>query len=122
MRARRPNAVRAVHAADHETRNGAHPAGDLAAPGHARGGRAGQDAPRGPVQVSFHRYRTAGRDRGTMARSQVEGRRAMRIVVASVYVDDQAKALEFYTKVLRFVKKADIPLGPGGRWLTVVSP
>jgi catechol 2,3-dioxygenase-like lactoylglutathione lyase family enzyme len=46
----------------------------------------------------------------------------MMIVVTSVYVDDQARALDFYTKVLRFVKKTDIPLGAGGRWLTVVSP
>jgi catechol 2,3-dioxygenase-like lactoylglutathione lyase family enzyme len=45
----------------------------------------------------------------------------MRIVVTSVLVDDQAKALTFYTDVLGFVKKADIPLGDA-RWLTVVSP
>ena len=45
----------------------------------------------------------------------------MRIVVTSVLVDDQAKALAFYTDVLGFVKKADIPLGEA-RWLTVVSP
>ncbi len=45
----------------------------------------------------------------------------MRIVVTSVYVDDQAKALAFYTDVLGFVKKEDIPFGES-RWLTVVSP
>jgi catechol 2,3-dioxygenase-like lactoylglutathione lyase family enzyme len=45
----------------------------------------------------------------------------MRIVVTGVYVDDQAKALAFYTDVLGFVKKQDIPLG-AARWLTVVSP
>ena len=45
----------------------------------------------------------------------------MKIVVTSVLVDDQAKALAFYTNVLGFVKKADIPAG-GARWLTVVSP
>ncbi|HEX7049359.1 MAG TPA: VOC family protein [Longimicrobiales bacterium] len=45
----------------------------------------------------------------------------MRIVVTSVLVDDQEKALKFYTEVLGFVKKADIPLGEA-RWLTVVSP
>jgi catechol 2,3-dioxygenase-like lactoylglutathione lyase family enzyme len=45
----------------------------------------------------------------------------MRIVVASVYVDDQAAALDFYTGVLGFVKKRDIPMG-NARWLTVVSP
>lgn len=46
----------------------------------------------------------------------------MIINVCSVYVDDQAKALGFYTGVLGFVKKTDIPLGGGASWLTVVSP
>jgi catechol 2,3-dioxygenase-like lactoylglutathione lyase family enzyme len=45
----------------------------------------------------------------------------MRIYVTSVLVDDQDKALRFYTDVLGFVKQADIPLGEY-RWLTVVSP
>ena len=45
----------------------------------------------------------------------------MKITVTSVLVDDQAKALAFYTDVLGFVKKADVPLGEH-RWLTVVSP
>ncbi|WP_328413216.1 VOC family protein [Nocardia sp. NBC_00403] len=45
----------------------------------------------------------------------------MRINVTSVLVDDQAKALRFYTDVLGFTKKTDIPLGEA-RWLTVVSP
>jgi catechol 2,3-dioxygenase-like lactoylglutathione lyase family enzyme len=45
----------------------------------------------------------------------------MRIHLASVLVDDQAKALAFYTGVLGFEKKADVPLGEH-RWLTVVSP
>ena len=45
----------------------------------------------------------------------------MRITLTSVLVDDQAKALHFYTEVLGFVKKHDIPLGED-RWLTVVSP
>ncbi len=45
----------------------------------------------------------------------------MRIVVTSVLVDDQEKALRFYTDVLGFVKKNDIPMGEA-RWLTVVSP
>ena len=44
----------------------------------------------------------------------------MRINLTSVLVDDQAKALRFYTEVLGFVKKAEIPLGEA-RWLTVVS-
>jgi catechol 2,3-dioxygenase-like lactoylglutathione lyase family enzyme len=45
----------------------------------------------------------------------------MRITVASVLVDDQDKALTFYTEVLGFVKKTEVPLGEA-RWLTVVSP
>lgn len=45
----------------------------------------------------------------------------MKIVITSVFVDDQAKALAFYTSRLGFVKKHDIPLGEY-RWLTVVSP
>jgi len=45
----------------------------------------------------------------------------MRIRLTSVLVDDQEKALQFYTGVLGFVKKMDIPMG-AARWLTVVSP
>ena len=45
----------------------------------------------------------------------------MRINLAGVLVDDQEKALRFYTDVLGFVKKHDIPMGED-RWLTVVSP
>ncbi|KUI30266.1 VOC family protein [Mycobacterium sp. GA-2829] len=45
----------------------------------------------------------------------------MRINLASVLVDDQDKALRFYTDVLGFVPKHDIPMGPA-RWITVVSP
>ena len=45
----------------------------------------------------------------------------MKLSVMSVLVDDQAKALRFYTEVLGFEKKAEIPLGEHS-WLTVVSP
>ncbi|MFJ8439480.1 VOC family protein [Kitasatospora griseola] len=45
----------------------------------------------------------------------------MRIWITSVFVEDQEKALRFYTEVLGFVKKHDVPLGGGARWLTVVS-
>ena len=45
----------------------------------------------------------------------------MKIVVTSVFVDDQDKALKFYTDVLGFVKKHEVPLGQF-RWLTVVGP
>ncbi len=45
----------------------------------------------------------------------------MKISLASVLVDDQDKALRFYTDVLGFRKKTEVPLGEA-RWLTVVSP
>lgn len=45
----------------------------------------------------------------------------MRITITSVLVDDQQKALAFYTEVLGFLKKADTPVGEAS-WLTVVSP
>ena len=45
----------------------------------------------------------------------------MKIKLTSIYVDDQEKALRFYTEVLGFVKKADVSQGPF-RWLTVGSP
>ncbi|MFE2037243.1 VOC family protein [Streptomyces scopuliridis] len=45
----------------------------------------------------------------------------MKIHLSSVFVDDQDKALRFYTDVLGFVKKTEVPLGED-RWLTVVSP
>ena len=45
----------------------------------------------------------------------------MKIKLTSVSIDDYDKALKFYTDVMGFVKKRDIPLGAGARWLTVVS-
>jgi catechol 2,3-dioxygenase-like lactoylglutathione lyase family enzyme len=45
----------------------------------------------------------------------------MKIIVTSVLVDDQQKALRFYTQVLGFTPKEDVPMGQF-RWLTVVSP
>ncbi|MTT32650.1 VOC family protein [Terrilactibacillus sp. BCM23-1] len=45
----------------------------------------------------------------------------MRIVVTSIFVQDQDKALEFYSEKLGFVKKEDVPAGEY-RWLTLVSP
>ncbi len=45
----------------------------------------------------------------------------MKIKLTTVYVDDQDKALRFYTQVLGFVKKTDVSNGPY-RWLTVASP
>ena len=46
----------------------------------------------------------------------------MKIKLTSVSIDDYDKALKFYTEVMGFVKKHDIPLGDGARWITVVSP
>ena len=45
----------------------------------------------------------------------------MHIKLTSIIVDDQKKALNFYTDILGFLKKMDIPIGPDHRWLTVVS-
>ncbi|MFQ5907495.1 MAG: VOC family protein [Thermoplasmata archaeon] len=45
----------------------------------------------------------------------------MKITLSSVFVDDQDKALQFYTEVLGFVKKQELPVGEF-KWLTVVSP
>jgi predicted enzyme related to lactoylglutathione lyase len=46
----------------------------------------------------------------------------MKIKLTSVSIDDYDRALKFYTEILGFLKKKDIPLGPGARWITVVSP
>ena len=46
----------------------------------------------------------------------------MKIKLTSIMVDDQNKALKFYTDVFGFVKKHDIPVGGEYRWITVVSP
>lgn len=46
----------------------------------------------------------------------------MKIVITNVFVDHQEKALTFYTQVLGFTKKTDIPLGDENRFLTVIGP
>jgi catechol 2,3-dioxygenase-like lactoylglutathione lyase family enzyme len=46
----------------------------------------------------------------------------MKISLTSVSIEDYDKALHFYTQILGFLKKRDIPLGAGARWITVVSP
>jgi catechol 2,3-dioxygenase-like lactoylglutathione lyase family enzyme len=46
----------------------------------------------------------------------------MKIKLASVPIDDYDKALKFYTEVMGFQLKRDMPLGDGARWITVVSP
>ncbi len=45
----------------------------------------------------------------------------MKIKLTSVMVNDQARALDFYTNILGFVKKNDVPIGDA-RWLTLISP
>lgn len=45
----------------------------------------------------------------------------MQIKITGVLVDDQEKALQFYTNILGFIKKTDVPVGEH-RWLTLVSP
>jgi predicted enzyme related to lactoylglutathione lyase len=45
----------------------------------------------------------------------------MKVKVLSIPVQDQEKALKFYTEILGFIKKVDIPLSEGNRWLTVVN-
>jgi predicted enzyme related to lactoylglutathione lyase len=46
----------------------------------------------------------------------------IKIKLTSVSIDDYDKALKFYTEVMGFQQKRDIPLGEGARWITVVSP
>ena len=46
----------------------------------------------------------------------------MRVSVLSIPVRDQEKALQFYTEKLGFLKKKDLPLEGGNRWITLVSP
>jgi len=55
----------------------------------------------------------------SLKKSGKEG--SMKIKLSSVFVENQAKALKFYTDILGFVKKTDLPVGKF-RWLTVVSP
>ena len=66
----------------------------------------------------FYENRTNIFDR---ANSIEEMKASIKIKLASVFVDDQEKALKFYTEILGFQKKADTPVGKF-RWLTVVSP
>ncbi len=53
--------------------------------------------------------------------TNVIGGKPLKIKMTSIYVNDQEKALHFYTDILGFVKKADVSQGPY-RWLTVASP
>src|ERR1700730_4359236 len=70
--------------------------------------------------IDQHERKGRRSERGS-ARECDNAREPMKIKLTSVYVDDQEKALRFYTEVLGFVKKADFSQGPF-RWLTVASP
>jgi predicted enzyme related to lactoylglutathione lyase len=70
--------------------------------------------------IDQHERKGRRSERGS-AREYDNAREPMKIKLTSVYVDEQEKALRFYTEVLGFVKKADFSQGPF-RWLTVASP
>jgi predicted enzyme related to lactoylglutathione lyase len=72
-----------------------------------------------PSTSTKTKRKTRRRRRGPTA--NVTRRNEMKIKLTSVYVDDQDKALRFYTEVLGFTKKTDFSQGPY-RWLTVASP
>jgi catechol 2,3-dioxygenase-like lactoylglutathione lyase family enzyme len=83
-------------------------------------------SPRGPAlrrqgRYKFHHLDTTPLEAILEGGDQPAEGKHMRIYMTSVLVDDQDKAQRFYTDVLGFVKKTDIPLGEA-RWLTVVSP
>ncbi len=73
-----------------------------------------------PPTSTQTKRKTKGRRRGPN-RERHKRRNEMKIKLTSVYVDDQDKALRFYTEVMGFVKKTDFSQGPY-RWLTVSSP
>lgn len=58
---------------------------------------------------------------GTTYRTDTKEAKGMKIIVTSLFVQDQDKALKFYTEKLGFVKKDDVPAGEF-RWITLVSP
>jgi predicted enzyme related to lactoylglutathione lyase len=76
------------------------------------------------LQWTIHLQALSGGQPGTFERTGRGGERKridMQLKLTSVFVDDQEKALKFYTDVLGFQKKHDFSNGPY-RWLTVVSP
>src|SRR3954471_19236720 len=95
------------------------PPGDIAAPRPAGGRGPDRHAARGPLQVPRPPDGRARVARRPLAGATGKGA-AMRVNLASVLVDDQDKAERFYTSVLGFRKKTEIPMGRH-RWLTVVS-
>src|SRR5262245_36239479 len=119
-RAERPDAVRDLLPARHQASARLVPPGHLPAPRRSRGRGLDQERAPGAVQVPRARHHAARANRRQVAPNRTRGGR-MRINLTSVLVDDQDKALRFYTDVLGFEKKTEIPLGPQHRWLTVVS-
>src|SRR5262249_32468701 len=71
--------------------------------------------------IDQHKQKRRQRRRRRGANREDDKENEMKIKLTSLYVDDQEKALRFYTEVLGFVKKADFSQGPF-RWLTVASP
>src|SRR5260221_14329766 len=71
--------------------------------------------------ISPHQRKVRRRENDAPKPRTTKRRNEMKIKVTSVYVDDQDKALRFYTDVLGFAKKTDFSQGPY-RWLTVASP
>src|ERR671911_3136207 len=119
---RRPTVVRDLRSPCGRPRHEPHEAGDLQAPGGAGEGRSRGRSLGGPHEVAFQQtVGTLALAQRVVEQAQAERRSRMRIVVTSVFVEDQEKALCFYTEVLDFQKKTDVPVGEY-RWLTVVSP
>src|SRR5499433_3193732 len=92
-----------------------------------RGGNIGAGFPRLKEEIITDRDRLQQLDLSCSTAKTIrferydKRRNEMKIKLTSVYVDDQDKALHFYTEVLGFAKKADFSQGPF-RWLTVTSP
>ena len=107
-------------AADHDI--ALHATGDLTAPRGARGRRSRAGASRRPLQVPLHRHGPAVGGGVPMAAARGALPMTIRIHLTSVFVDDQERALRFYTDVLGFEPRSDVPLGNGDRWLTVAPP
>src|SRR5262245_42070202 len=101
--------------------------GDLPAPRRAGSRRSGCDETRRSVQVPLPRHQAAPAHPGSLGRARKSRRAsrttkngaAVRIYISSVFVDNQEKALAFYSGILGFIKRTEVPLGEH-RWLTVV--
>src|SRR5437016_6548931 len=84
--------------------------------------RCSRTPPRPHGTRSIHTNKNEDKEEGDAAQTaKMRKENEMKIKVTSLYVDDQEKALRFYTQVLGFAKKTDFSQGPY-RWLTVASP